>query len=187
MAERKSDAAVLVVAGVVLVLLAGGGLYFVVRQAEAAARAAEEARLKAAEMQSRIRADTLRAEQDSLRAETETGSQKVEELKAENERLRAMLESASKQKDDGQVALRQSLAAAEARLAEPAWKDEPATAAAIRSSLGMAYLGLGEAEKAVAHLKIALELRIKAHGEAHPEVASDRDNLARAEAALVPK
>jgi hypothetical protein len=187
MAERRSDIAVVVVAGAVLLMLVGGGLYFVIRQAGAAAGAAEEARLKAAEMQSRIRADTLRAEQDSLRAETEAGSRTLEDLKAENERLRAMLEAASKQKDDGQAVLRQSLAAAVARLEEPAIKDNPAAAAAIRSSVGMSYLGLGEAETAVVHLRIALDLRIKAHGEAHPQVASDRDNLARAEAALVPK
>lgn len=187
MAERRSDIAVVAVAGVVLLMLVGGGLYFVIRQAEAAARAAEEARLKAAEMQSRIRADTLRAEQESLRAETEAGSRKVEDLKAENERLRAMLDEASKQKDGDRAVLRRSLAEAIARLEDPAIKDDPAAQAAIRSSVGMSYLGLGEAETAVTHLKLALELRIRAHGEAHPQVASDRDNLARAETALAPK
>lgn len=187
MAERRSDVAVLVVAGTVLLMLVGGGFYFVVRQAEAAARAAEEARLKATEMQARIRADTLRAEQESLRAETEAGSEKLAELKAENERLQAMLDAASKRKDDGRESLRGSLAEAIARLEDPANKDDPAAAAAIRSSVGLSYLGLGETDKAVPHLKLALQLRIRAHGEAHPLVVSDRDNLARAEAALVPK
>lgn len=49
------------------------------------------------------------------------------------------------------------------------FKDEPLVSAALRSTLGAAYLGLGEAEAALRHHEAALAIRRAELGESHPE------------------
>jgi hypothetical protein len=75
--------------------------------------------------------------------------------------------------------LREMLRAVAERLEKGEVKD-PGLAASLHSTLGTTYESMGDNDRAVSHLRAALDLRKKALGDNAPEVAVDMENLARA-------
>src|SRR5206468_4038533 len=77
----------------------------------------------------------------------------------------------------GSGAIREILDTAAAALDNAALWDAPVAEAAVRSSLGDAYLALGARESGERQLRLAVGLRAKVMGENHPDVARDRQRL----------
>lgn len=75
------------------------------------------------------------------------------------------------------ITLRQAVDEAEEKVAE-AFVDRPRAEATVREMLGLAYLNLGEAEKAVQQYEQAFELRESRQGDSAWETADCRNNLA---------
>jgi hypothetical protein len=152
----------------VIILMVGGGLLFVVRQARSVRAMAQAERARAAEIDARVRVEIARSEAEARKAEA-GGAPGQDEAKP-----------ADPAAND---ALRKSLDDAAAKLEAGSLKADPAAAASLHSALGNSYLGLGDLDAAEKHLTAALVLRIQALGENDPEVAKDRENLAKVAAA----
>jgi hypothetical protein len=75
------------------------------------------------------------------------------------------------------VSLRKVVDAAESQVAD-AFADRPMAEAAAREMMGLAYLSLGEAGRAVQQYQRALDLRETMQGVDHPETAECRNQLA---------
>ena len=75
------------------------------------------------------------------------------------------------------VTLRKAVDTAEPQVAA-AFADRPLAEASIRELLGMAYLNVGEAARAVKQYERALALREAMHGVNHPDTADCRNKLA---------
>ena len=164
MTTSRDDSAILIIAAVVLLLLLGGGFLFLTQRASAFRAMALAEQARAAEMQARVRAETARAEAESQRAAPVPG-------------LPSDSPAEPDKKPDQTVALREALDQAAAKLEDGSLKDNPAAAASIHSALGQSYFSLGDLDAAEKHFKAALDLHIKALGEADPSIAADRDNL----------
>lgn len=105
------------------------------------------------------------------RALAEAG--KAEQL---NRFLREMLSSADPGAGGKDVTVALVLNEAAKRV-QTEFEDQPETAAALRSTIGMTYLGLGLYDEAEPHLRSALETRRRLFGSEHPEVANSMNDL----------
>ncbi len=109
-------------------------------------------------------------QRDLARAE----AQRAEQL---NRFSQEMLTSADPSEQGKDATVAQRLAEA-ARRIETEFPNQPETTAAMRSAIGMTYLGLGMFDDAEPQLRLALDTRMRLFGRENPDVASSMNNLA---------
>ncbi len=100
-----------------------------------------------------------------------------DQSEATTEFLRDMLESANPFKAGPDVRVRDILDQAASRL-ESELADRPLVQASLRSTIGTAYLGLGEFEKAEKEIRASYEARMRIAGPGHHDAAEARVDLA---------
>jgi serine/threonine-protein kinase len=117
-------------------------------------------------------------------AERDRANEAVARAAAVNAFLEGMLASVDPTRANSQgrdVTMREALDEAAKELDSGSLAAEPEVEAAIRSTLGVSYQGLGLYAAAAPHLERALAIRRQAHGEGHPDVAASLADLARLE------
>lgn len=93
--------------------------------------------------------------------------------------LQEMLSSVDPAKALGrEVTIRQALDEAAAKIESGSLKNQPDIEADLRSSIGTTYLALGHYPESEPHLRAALEIRRRLHGDRHPDVAISLNDLA---------
>ena len=75
------------------------------------------------------------------------------------------------------VTMRETLDEAAKKVDEGSLKDQPEIEAAVRYTLGSTYYALGAFPEAIRHLKISLDLRLKALGPEHLDIAETKSML----------
>jgi len=75
------------------------------------------------------------------------------------------------------VTVRETLDEAAKKVDEGSLKDQPELEAAVRYTLGSTYYALGAFPEAIRHLQISLDLRLKALGPEHPDIAETKSML----------
>ncbi len=121
------------------------------------------------------RAEAALAQEARQRRLAEQNQQKAQQIQYF---LQRMLESVTPaQARDRDVTLLREVLDAAAQRADKELADQPEVLAAIRSTIGITYLGLGLFETAEAHLSAALEARRQLLGNEHVEVAENLSSL----------
>ena len=127
--------------------------------------------VRAIEERNRARAAEQIAEQRRAAAETE--AQKVQTI---NEFINAMLASADPGREGRDVRVVDMLKRAAQEL-ETTLASQPEIEAALRDTIGMTYLGLGQARDAEPHLRRALTTRLELLGPEHADTLRSMTNL----------
>lgn len=160
MSSSRDDTATLILAILVILAMLGGGVLYVSRKAASFRAMAAAQQARAMEMEARVRSEAANAEVESQRAGDGASPES----------------GPPAGKPDEQASLRRSLDEAAAKLDDGSVKD-PGAAASLHSALGQSYLALDDLDASEKRFKAALELHLKALGEADPAVAADRENL----------
>jgi non-specific serine/threonine protein kinase/serine/threonine-protein kinase len=116
----------------------------------------------------------------SLRAE-ERARQEAEKARAINEFLNGMLAAPNPSRAGREVRVAEVLDRAAQDL-KGRFAKEPEVEAAVRATLGLTYMKLGEMDKAGPHLAKALDLRERVLGPDHPETIDSLGTLANFQA-----
>jgi len=105
--------------------------------------------------------------------------QQTAKAEAVNTFLQEMLSSVDPSQMKGRdVTVRQVLDEAAKKVVDGSLRDQPTTAAAVRTTLGQTYQALGLYPEAEPHLRVALELQQAAHGPDSADVAAGLANVA---------
>lgn len=167
----------------ILLLVGGGGSFLLYQRAQTAramAAAAREQEMAQRALAERALMETVRARQTATAAGARADEEAAKAAAISRFLVQVLSSSDPAAAQGRQLTASDLLDRVGERIDAGELKTSPEAEASVRSTLGTTYLSLGLYGKAEAHLRAAVELRTKALGASHPDVAKDQENLAKA-------